>query len=271
MDANRKGNTGLGDVDLSTGEGLTDKCASVYTFRLVNKCLPEDSSFLCNVRPKCILKDDNIHCKSCDETECSNIVEHIKVFAEFTDAIKVKLLFLNFGGRTTEKIGAALVEQQIMAKENVLSTGYHMCMLIKRQRSKNWLPAQQQYDVTNFVKKVDTFLTAHFDIESGTILTACINDNRMKFVVEIDEETKLESEASRVKRLEAAKAKANARQKAKRKSMSTPERKARNAKENARQKAKRKADNAKEYAQKKAKRESMSTQEFVQESLRKAT
>jgi len=189
VDANRKGNTGLGDVDLSTGEGLTDKCASVYTFRLVNKCLPEDSSLLCNVRPKCILKKDNFHCKDCDETECSNMVEHIKVFAEFTDAIKVKLLFLNFGGRTTEKIGAALVEQQIMAKENVLSTGYHMCMLIKRQRSKNWLPAQQQCDVTNFVKKVDSFLTSHFDIESGTILTACINDNRMKFVVEIDEET----------------------------------------------------------------------------------
>ncbi len=69
-----------------------------------------------------------------------------------------------------EKIGATLVQQEIMAKENVLSIGYHMCMLIACQPSKNWPHARQQYDVTNFVKKVNSFLTPHFDIESRTVL-----------------------------------------------------------------------------------------------------
>ena len=74
------------------------------------------------------------------------------MFAEFTDAIKVKLLFLNSGGRKTKKIGASLVQQQTMANKNVRSTGYHMCMLIACQWSNKWLPAPQEYDVTNFIK-----------------------------------------------------------------------------------------------------------------------
>ena len=51
---------------------------------------------------------------------------------------------------------------------------------------------------------MDTFLKLHFDIESGTIFTACIVDNWLMFVVEIDKETRLETEASRVIRLDAS-------------------------------------------------------------------
>ncbi len=83
VDKNPKGNTKIGSVDLvsSAGDkGLTDRCASVHTFGLVNQCLPDGSSLLCNVRPKCMLQDDRVQCKNCDEARCSNIlVEHIQV------------------------------------------------------------------------------------------------------------------------------------------------------------------------------------------------
>ena len=77
---------------------------------------------------------------------------------------------------------------------------------------------------------MDSFLTPHFDIESGTILTAFINDNWLKFVVEIDKETRLETEASSIKRLGASKAKKAAHSKAKQDSMTPEEREAANAK-----------------------------------------
>ncbi len=148
---------------------------------------------------------------------------------------------------------------------SVLSIGYHMCMLIAHQPSKNWPPAKQQYVVSNFVKKVDSFLTPHFDIESRTILTACINDNLLKFVAEINEETKLETEASRVKRLTVSNAKSRARMAAKQESMTTVGRDASNAKKRAHQEsmttAEQEASNAKSRAGMAAKWESMTTAE----------
>lgn len=53
---------------------------------------------------------------------------------------------------------------------------------------------------------MDGFLTTHFDNSTCTILNACINDYRLRFVVEINKTTMLETEASRTKRKEASKA-----------------------------------------------------------------
>jgi hypothetical protein len=54
-----------------------------------------------------------------------------------------------------------------------------------------------------FVESLDTFLTNKFSLEKGSILRACIEHPKLRFVVDIDPKTKLETEASKELRKEA--------------------------------------------------------------------
>ena len=194
----RKGNHHLGDVNLMSGEGLTDKCASVLAYRCITSSLPDDSYFLCNVRQHCILQDGMVHCKNCDEKEMNGMIHQIRLLTDFVKEVGGSVYYINLGGGSTSKIGQQLIARQIIPSKNVLFTGFHMCHLVAKNQSKPY--AEQQVDVTNFVDSLDRFLTDKFELKRKSILRACIEHPKLRFVVDIDSNTRLETEASRAAR-----------------------------------------------------------------------
>jgi hypothetical protein len=194
----RKGNHHLGDVNLMSGEGLTDKCASVLAYRCITSLLPDDSYFLCNVRPHCILQDDMVHCKDCDEKEMNGMIHQIRLLTNFVKEVGGSVYYINLGGGSTSSIGKQLIARQIIPSKNVLFTGFHMCLLVAKNQRKPY--AEQQLDVTDFVDSLDWFLTDKFELERHSILMACIKNPKLRFVVDIDRKTRMETEASRASR-----------------------------------------------------------------------
>ena len=204
----RLGNIHLGNVNLGTGEGVTDKCLSVHILKVIAKNIPQDNYFVCNVRPMCILKKDGIHCKECDQGECWNMVELLAIFNNFMKEIDGRLCLINVGGRSTEKIGEALLSSGICSAENVHSTGFHLCTLGTYQANMH----NQKFECTQFVKSIHSFLNAFFGSRIQlTILDDCINDKRMRYVVKMDPATMDECEEHRKQRFHASRLLRNAR------------------------------------------------------------
>ena len=71
-------NYALGDVNLTSGEGLTDKCALVLAYRTLTAALPANNFFLCNVHPECILQDNRTNCQPCDKAEMEVMITLVK-------------------------------------------------------------------------------------------------------------------------------------------------------------------------------------------------
>ncbi len=203
----RLGNTRLGNVDLGTGDGLTDKCLSVHVMNVIAKDIPQDSYFVCNVRPSCILKKDKIHCKECDEGECTNMVELLTILHNFTKETDGKLCVINVGGRSTEKIVGALISSNIFSPDNVHGTGFHLCTLGTYRANM----CNQTFECSQFIESIDSFLNAYYGNRLQlTILEDCINDTRMRFVVKIDPLTAQECEEHRKQRSYASRLRRNA-------------------------------------------------------------
>ena len=191
----------MGDVNLTTGEGITDKCASVLAYKTLTATLPANSFFLCNVRPECILQENRTNCQPCDNAEMEGMITLVKLLTQFVKEVGGSVCYMNLGGKSTNKIGKKLIERQILPSKMVSSTGYHMCNLVSKNAAKTY--EEQQYDVSMFVESLDTFLTDKFCLAKGSILRACIEHPKLRFVVDIDPKTKLETEASKELRKEA--------------------------------------------------------------------
>ena len=183
-------------------ENLTDKCASVHVCTMIQTLFPSNtSSFVMNVRLDCILEDDQISCKKCTDTEIQGMVHMIGLLNNFVEEIGGgRISYINVGGTATNKIGAELIRKQIIPSKRVLAKGYHMCNFVSKNRGRNWSHSDQQYDVTNFVVQLDNFFAINYGTEKRSLLQAFISNPRMRYVVDIDPKTKLETEASRNRR-----------------------------------------------------------------------
>lgn len=85
----------------------------------------------------------------------------VKVFAEFMKEINGEFGFLNFGGRSNEKIGKKLLDDKILPHHMVHYQGYHMSTL-GTCHCPSWEYAMQQLDCTQFVRSMDQFLSQFF-------------------------------------------------------------------------------------------------------------
>ena len=115
-----------------------------------------------------------VNCKECDGEECIRMVNLIKVFAEFMKEIQGDFGFLNFGGRSNEKmIGKKLLDDKVLSPEKIHSKGYHMSTLGTR-RCPSWDYAMQQLDCTQFVTSMDQFLSLFFGLSSAIFLNLAL-------------------------------------------------------------------------------------------------
>ena len=67
-----------------------------------------------------------------------------------------------------------------------------MCMLGTKRSC--WRETQRKQLCSDFVEEIDLFLSEFFSMEMGKILKACIQDDRLHYVNEIDTITRQESD-----------------------------------------------------------------------------
>lgn len=61
--------------------------------------------------------------KECDKEECNQMVDLVKIFSDFMKEINGKFCFLNFGGRSNEKIGKKLLADDVSLPNSIHSIG----------------------------------------------------------------------------------------------------------------------------------------------------
>ena len=85
-----------------------------------------------------------------------------------------------------------MVTRHQKLENNLLKGKSYLQILVAKNASKTY--TEQQLDVTDFVESLDRFLTKKIELEREPILKACIEHPKLKFVVDIDPKTKLETE-----------------------------------------------------------------------------
>ncbi len=81
----------------------------------------------------------------------------------------------NVGGRSTEKIGEALLSSNIYSADNIHSEGFHLCTLVT-YRAKM---VDQIIKCTQFIDSIDSFLNKYYGSRLHlTILKDCIKDKK---------------------------------------------------------------------------------------------